>query len=253
MFITNFENNFNNFKYVEFFFNNYWIPNSFVFLYMIFCYYGPKIMENKKAYDLKHTLAFWNGFLALFSFIGIIRTVPAVLQSNLSFKDNICSRDSYDIYRNGPGGFWFMLFVLSKIPELIDTVFIILRKRKLIFLHWYHHITVLFYCWNSYSNKLPNGVYFACMNYFIHAIMYGYYCTKALNICPKNFPSHIITTLQTTQMFIGSGICYYTWYNIYYGDCEIYNIFNLIFGSIMYLSYFYLFLEFALKRRLSRH
>lgn len=40
------------------------------------------------------------------------------------------------------------MFVFSKVPELGDTVFIILRKRPLIFLHWYHHVTVLLYTWH---------------------------------------------------------------------------------------------------------
>ena len=33
-------------------------------------------------------------------------------------------------------GFWSSLFVLSKVPELGDTIFIVLRKQPLIFLHW---------------------------------------------------------------------------------------------------------------------
>jgi hypothetical protein len=33
-------------------------------------------------------------------------------------------------------GFWALMFVLSKVPELGDTIFIVLRKQPLIFLHW---------------------------------------------------------------------------------------------------------------------
>jgi hypothetical protein len=37
---------------------------------------------------------------------------------------------------SGAGGFWTLAFVLSKLPELGDTAWIVLRKRPLIFLHW---------------------------------------------------------------------------------------------------------------------
>jgi elongation of very long chain fatty acids protein 6 len=34
----------------------------------------------------------------------------------------------------------------SKVPETVDTLFIVLRRQELIFLHWYHHASVLIYC-----------------------------------------------------------------------------------------------------------
>ncbi len=51
----------------------------------------------------------------------------------------ICDSRSY-IGSYG-GGIWAFLFPLSKLPELVDTAFIVLRKQKMVFLHWYHHIT----------------------------------------------------------------------------------------------------------------
>jgi hypothetical protein len=38
------------------------------------------------------------------------------------------------------------LFIISKVPETIDTLFIVLRRQQLIFLHWFHHASVLIYC-----------------------------------------------------------------------------------------------------------
>jgi hypothetical protein len=40
------------------------------------------------------------------------------------------------LYGNAAVGFWVQAFILSKIFELVDTAFIVLRKRPLVFLHW---------------------------------------------------------------------------------------------------------------------
>lgn len=37
----------------------------------------------------------------------------------------------------GVCAFWGWLFTLSKMVELGDTIFIVVRKQELIFLHWY--------------------------------------------------------------------------------------------------------------------
>jgi hypothetical protein len=165
----------------------------------------------------------------------------------MSYEDTVCTNPE-ETWGKGPTGFWVMLFIFSKLPELIDTVFIILRKRTLIFLHWYHHVTVLLFCWNAYATLAGTGLYFVAMNYSVHALMYGYYCLMALNMCPKSFPTILITLSQIAQMFVGTGVCASAWYFWSIGKACENDITNLILGGLMYGSYFYLFTAFAMKR-----
>ncbi|CAL1154401.1 unnamed protein product [Cladocopium goreaui] len=133
-------------------------------------------MRDREAWDLKRSLAFWNLFLAVFSFAGAVRTVPQLVGALMEygFAYTVCRRAVF-YYGNGPAGFWVCLFIFSKYLELIDTVFLVMRKRKVRFLHWYHHFSVLLYCWHAYTWEMPTGLYFAAMNYTVHAVMYFYY------------------------------------------------------------------------------
>jgi hypothetical protein len=91
------------------------------------------------------------------------------------------------------------------------------------------------------------------MNYTVHALMYGYYCLQALNMCPKSFPAVLITIAQIAQMFVGTGVCMSTWYykivdyRVNGVPCAN-DITNLVAGALMYGSYLYLFLDFAVAR-----
>ena len=142
-------------------------------IYLVLCYVGTRVMANRKPFGLKkyvnvsgimrmqwgspdglvRALAGWNLLLAVFSFMGALRTVPHLIYLAVTrgVYGSICwpAEPSYGC---GAVGFWTMLFIFSKVPELVDTVFIVLRKKPLIFLHWYHHVTVLLYCWHSYAS-----------------------------------------------------------------------------------------------------
>ena len=145
-------------------------------------------------------------------------------------------------------GLWMILFLLSKIPELIDTVFIVLRKKQLMFLHWYHHVTVLLYCWHAYSQKTGSGIIFLTMNYAVHAVMYTYYGLSAAKMMPKWFPAQIITLMQIVQMIVGTHACLLSSYMLYNKrKCDI-SYENNYAAVAMYASYLYLFVDFALKR-----
>ncbi|KAF0701624.1 hypothetical protein As57867_007922, partial [Aphanomyces stellatus] len=152
-------------------------------VYCVLCLGGREVMKNFQPFGLNTALAFWNLGLALFSAMGSLRTVPFLLNSlwTNGIHHNVCG-EAFNHYGRGPVALWTTLFIFSKIPELVDTMFIVLRKKPLIFLHWYHHITVLMFCWHAYANLSPSGLFFVAMNYTVHAVMYFYYFLAAINI-----------------------------------------------------------------------
>jgi elongation of very long chain fatty acids protein 6 len=231
---------------------NYHICIGSIVAYLVYIFGpGKKYMEVRKPFDLKTALGLWNFSLSLFSFMGMMRTVPKLLGNLLTFeyRDTVCI-DPADEWGQGPCGFWVMLFIFSKIPELFDTVFIILRKKKLIFLHWYHHASVLLFCWNAFETRSGSGLYFVAMNYTVHFIMYLYYGLQAFNMMPRWFPPILVTIGQLSQMFVGVFVCCSAWYYRIYDSsthCNNDKV-NLILGALMYASYLYLFAEFMVKR-----
>ena len=90
-----------------------------------------------------------------------------------------------------------------QIMELFDTAFIVLRKQKLIFLHWYHHITVMWMSFFSYIDLSSSCRLFMVMNYSVHSIMYTYYALKAMRVKLPKVLSIFITSCQIIQMIFG--------------------------------------------------
>ena len=94
-------------------------------------------MKDRAPFGLNWALSAWNLFLALFSLAGAVRVVPQIALNVylLGFEYTICERADSQ-YGLGASGFWVALFILSKPFELIDTFFIVMRKKPLILLHW---------------------------------------------------------------------------------------------------------------------
>ncbi|XP_035462423.2 elongation of very long chain fatty acids protein 6-like [Scophthalmus maximus] len=217
---------------------------SFVFcaLYAALVFAGQNYMRPRPKLNLRRPLVLWSLSLALFSIIGSVRTGSYMFHvlSSSGFRQSVCDQSFYI----GPvSKFWAYAFVLSKAPELGDTAFIVLRKQKLLFLHWYHHITVLLYSWFSYKDLVAGGGWFMTMNYTVHALMYSYYAARAAGLrVPRPF-AVLITSAQITQMAMGLTVCVLVYGWMPQGDCPS-RVDNIVWASLMYLSYLLLFSNF---------
>lgn len=213
-------------------------------MYVIVVLALQAFMKNRPGYRLKLPLIIWNASLALFSIIGASRTFPEMnhILQNFGFTHSVCHSEFIEVTK--PAAFWTWLFSLSKVPELGDTLFIVLRKRPLMFLHVYHHVTVLLFTWYTYADYTAPARWFVDMNYIVHAIMYTYYTLAALGYRLPKQMAMLITTLQISQMLMGAYVIFHSYRQKSIGvKCNITND-TAIYGMIMYLSYFVLFALF---------
>lgn len=115
--------------------NNWTVSFWFCAVYFLVIFGGKRWMRNRQPFKLKGPLFLWNSGLAVYSAFTFWRTFPELLYligKENGLHESVCTRDTMSI----SVVFWSMLFTWSKVAELFDTVFIVLRKSPLIILHW---------------------------------------------------------------------------------------------------------------------
>jgi len=211
--------------------------------------------------DLATARCAWNTCLALYSILGsahmmgyLFYQIMSSSSSSLSLPDRLyailcASNDTFD---NGPIGFWLLLFVLGKVVELGDTVFLLCSGKRPIFLHWYHHATILPSCWYALQAKIPMFRLCATINYTIHAVMYSYFALNDTEIMADNHAARLtwakrITTLQCTQFAICLGVIAVGAYDRFFYQDHVDTIpwLSVVLSWTILSSYLFLFLQFA--------
>ena len=172
------------------------IIGSIVYLSGIF--FGKKYMENREPFSIKPYIFTYNLYQCLlnawcvYSFIHEVYTNPHYPKAWGNFA------------QKGPLGYriGFLVWVhyINKYVELLDTLFMILRKKnnQVSFLHCYHHVLLIWSWFMVCKVEARGDSYFgATVNSLIHVVMYGYYTLALMNIpCPwKKW----ITNMQMLQ------------------------------------------------------
>jgi len=205
-------------------------------------------MEKRESYSLKGPLVLWNFIMAAFSTFGALRTVPFFVNT-LATKGFTASCCDGTFFVDPVTAVWPLVFWLSKYPELIDTVFIVLRKRPLSFLHFFHHASVVVFASHSYSFFAGSGLWFMTMNYAVHSVMYSYYFLMAMGIRLPKFISMLITSSQIAQMIAACTVTAY----VYYGrlkqglPCGSDGLSNVYMAAVLYFMYLVLFVQLFVK------
>ncbi|KAK0140430.1 Elongation of very long chain fatty acids protein 7 [Merluccius polli] len=181
------------------------IPQTIIIAAYVFFVtsWGPRLMMNQKAFDLRGVLIFYNfGVVALslymcyeFMMAGwgtgytyrcdLVDYSPSGTRSLKSFK---CCIYTAGVWLKMAATCW--LYYFSKFIEMLDTVFFVLRKKnsQVTFLHVYHHSIMPFTWWFGVRFSAGGmGTFHAMLNSVVHVIMYTYYGLTALGPSYQKF------------------------------------------------------------------
>ena len=216
-------------------------------VYVTVIFLGRRWMRDKKPYSLRRALAMWNTGLAVFSIYGFLSLYSLLRDSVMEhgFAYTTCNNA---LFTTRIGGLWGLLFAMSKVVEFGDTIFIVMRKTPLNFLHWYHHVTVCAYSCFTVAYAEPAAEWFGMANLLVHSFMYSYYVLKANGVKIPRAVAQSITILQLAQFGLGLVVLAVTFLQKRSGHTCTSRDDAMWAGIVMYASYMVLFANFFYQR-----
>uniref|UniRef100_A0A1A9VLR3 Elongation of very long chain fatty acids protein n=1 Tax=Glossina austeni TaxID=7395 RepID=A0A1A9VLR3_GLOAU len=222
-------------------------PTILILAYMLIAIrIGPSLMKNRAPYNLKYTLRVYNIFQMIYNsylFIAVWNEMQ-VIRSLMNDDCKIKRSDEMTLQCLSYG--W--LYLINKIVDLMDTIFMILRKKnaQISFLHVYHHSIMICLSWYGikYMEVREDFGIIVAINTAIHVIMYFYYFVAAMG---PQYQKYLWWKMYITKVQIGQfwAVPLYVLASIMKG-CEIskmYTFWVMVHASIFAL----LFVDFYRK------
>ncbi|KAG8906107.1 hypothetical protein FRB99_007568 [Tulasnella sp. 403] len=151
--------------------------------------------------------------------------------------------------------FFYIINYYFKYLELIDTVFLALKKKPLAFLHVFHHSATALLCFTQLNGRTSVSWVPIVLNLTVHVFMYYYYWATAGG--RKIWWKKYLTSMQITQFIIDLFVVYFATYayfsSTYFpgrypspGNCAG-EEHAAIFGCGLLTSYLFLFIDFYIR------
>lgn len=224
----------------------------FVAIYYTIIFGGRELMRNREPFKLKFLFLIHNFYLTAISAILLALFVEELLPT-------VVRKGVFHAICEHEGGWTQHLVVLyylnylTKYLELLDTVFLFLKKKPLTFLHCYHHGATAVLCYTQLIGNTAVSWVPITLNLTVHVVMYWYYFQSARGV--RIWWKEWVTRLQIIQFIIDLGFVYFASYNYFVstyfsrlphsGNCAG-EEFAAFAGIIILSSYLILFISFYL-------
>ncbi|KAK3679906.1 Fatty acyl-CoA elongase/Polyunsaturated fatty acid specific elongation enzyme [Recurvomyces mirabilis] len=226
---------------------------GFLIAYYLIIFGGREFMKDRQPMKLNGLFKIHNFYLTAISGVLLLlyleQLIPTLFRRGVFYA--ICD------YNGG----WtpqlvvlYYLNYLTKYLELLDTVFLFLKKKPLTFLHTYHHGATALLCYTQLLGHTAVSWVPIVLNLTVHVVMYWYYFQSARGI--KIWWKKYITMLQIIQFVIDLGFIYfasYTYFSASYfswlptaGICAG-EEFAAFAGMAIITSYLFLFIGFYIS------
>ncbi|CAH1375208.1 hypothetical protein MTP99_016650 [Tenebrio molitor] len=204
---------------------------------------GPKLMQNRKSFNLREVLIGYNFFQVAFSsWLFYEFCASGWLTGEYSFRCQPIDLSTNPRTIRMVNVTWW--YYVSKFTELVETVFFIMRKKfhQVNALHVYHHGIMPLSGWLA-ARYYPDGhgTFPGLLNTFVHIVMYSYYLLSAFGPRIQKYLwwKKYLTTMQMVQFVV---IMVHA-LQLFFVDCNFPRIFVWYMG-LLALSFYSLFSNF---------
>ncbi|KAK5211220.1 Fatty acyl-CoA elongase/Polyunsaturated fatty acid specific elongation enzyme [Exophiala xenobiotica] len=186
---------------------------AFIATYYLVIFGGRELMRDRPAMKLNKLFIIHNFYLTAISggllLLFAQQLIPALWKNGL--YDGICGSTGWSQKLL----VLYYLNYLTKYLELLDTMFLVLKKKPLTFLHTYHHGATALLCYTQLVGQTSVSWVPITLNLAVHVVMYWYYYQSARGV--KVWWKQYITMFQITQFILDLGFIYYACYT-YFAD-----------------------------------